>query len=177
MMPPANAARPRAAILAGYGRPQLRFFDTICHKAALRWYQPFPVGCGYDEEIPVSQTLGTQSSHPNPADAKPEGKAFWVRGLCPVCGAQISSESAACPSCGEQRLHDVWRDGTLMVMRRDFRLPPICLVSGERTERRETMVFRWRNRKLIYVLVFLVCVPYSVLIGLPLLIGNPMRTL
>jgi hypothetical protein len=72
--------------------------------------------------------------------------------------------------CGEARPTDTWRIGKMMVVRRGSRLPAVCLVSGEPTERRERMVFRWRGRYLIYLLVFLSCLPPTFFVALPLLV-------
>lgn len=57
-----------------------------------------------------------------------------------------------------------------MILRRGAMLPPICLISGEPTERRQKMVFRWQNQWLLYLLVFLSCIPPTMFVALPVLI-------
>ena len=90
---------------------------------------------------------------------------------CPICGSPFDSSSSECPACGERRWSHAWRHRRRMIVRNDSRLPPICVISGEPTDRRERIVFRAHRPFWIHVFVFLSCIPPTMFVALPLLLG------
>lgn len=69
---------------------------------------------------------------------------------CPMCGAKNPAAADTCASCGEEleggggpRGAGLWRDGKVLVMRKDAKLPDRCVKSNEPAE-------CWLRRKLYW---------------------------
>jgi hypothetical protein len=90
--------------------------------------------------------------------------------LCLACGAPMTEDTNGCPSCGAVRADGIWRDGKLLVMHREGRLPNTCFISGQPTERREKLTLRWRNGAALYFFVFFASIPPSMFLVLPMLL-------
>src|SRR5690606_16680384 len=64
----------------------------------------------------------------------------------PTLNLNIELETVPSMAKVDEPSPTVWREGDLVVARRDQPLPPICVLSGRPASRRVPCLFHWRDR-------------------------------
>jgi hypothetical protein len=94
-----------------------------------------------------------------PAAAKPlpkeSAESEGPKKTCPMCGEQIAIAARRCRFCGEPlaglqgedgySIEGVWREGKLLVMRKDALLPAMCVQTNQPTSERLPRQLHWHT--------------------------------
>lgn len=78
------------------------------------------------------------------------------RSPCPLCGEMIISDAAKCRFCGEyvdSEIRGLWREGNLLVMRKEATLPDRCVKSNEPTTRSLKRNLTWHHPAIYFVVL------------------------